>query len=204
VIVSGSETVKERDVQVDPCCAGIFLALKPEQCNYDLQEPVFVHLRVPSASPLTFASELIRPRAVPESAYDECRLHPRHRRRRDSPLAEGEAARFQWGEFRQAQQVKPLGGEFCRIPVVLIGTGHAHQIGYPLPFAAQRLLLSIGTDTRSNYGCRRPPPQSTTDAARLAGDRRRAIQVRGHPEDVHVAAADLHHEQAVQAAKRRR
>ena len=30
----------------------------------------------------------------------------------------------------------------------------------------------------------------------------RPVRVRGHPEDVHIAAADLHHEQAVQAAER--
>ena len=32
----------------------------------------------------------------------------------------------------------------------------------------------------------------------------RPVRMRGHPEDVHVAAADLHHEQAVQAAERHR
>jgi hypothetical protein len=69
--VPGSGTLKAGDVEVDPCCAGIFLALKPEQCRYDRQEPVFVHLRVSSTSSVAFALELIGPRAVAELAHDE-------------------------------------------------------------------------------------------------------------------------------------
>jgi pimeloyl-ACP methyl ester carboxylesterase len=40
--------------------------------------------------------------------------------------------------------VKTLAGEFCRVPVMLIGTGDTHQIRRPLPFAAQWLLPTMG------------------------------------------------------------